>query len=55
MQEAFVNPEISKISLAIWKEGFRIISKLGIKLASLPGFPIENITKLISMPSDEAA
>jgi 2-dehydropantoate 2-reductase len=55
MQEAFASPEVSKISIAIWKEGFQIISKLGIKLASLPGFPIENITRLISMPSDEAA
>ena len=55
MQEAFADPEVSKISIAIWKEGFQIISKLGIKLVSLPGFPIENITKLIAMPSDEAA
>ncbi|MCX5695405.1 MAG: 2-dehydropantoate 2-reductase [Candidatus Omnitrophica bacterium] len=55
MQEAFLSPEVSKISIAIWKEGFQIISKLGIKLASLPGFPIENITRLISVPSDEAA
>jgi len=55
MQEAFSDPEVSKISIAIWKEGFQIISKLGIKLVSLPGFPIENITKLISLPADEAA
>jgi len=55
MQEAFQSPEISKISIAIWQEGFQIISKLGIKLVSLPDFPIENITRLISLPAVEAA
>jgi len=55
MQEAFSDPQVSKISIAIWKEGFQIISKLGIKLVSLPGFPKENLTSLISMPADEAA
>ncbi len=55
MQEAFGDPEVSKISVAIWKEGFQIISKLGIKLVSLPGFPVENITKLITIPPEKAA
>ena len=55
MQEAFLAPEVSRISIAIWQEGFRIVSKLGIRLVSLPGFPIENITKLILMPPDSAA
>ena len=55
MQEAFSDPKISRISVAIWKEGFEIISKLGIELVSLPGFPKENISKLISIPAEEAA
>lgn len=55
MQEAFSDFEISKISINIWKEGFDIISKTGVKLSSLPGFPVENITKLISLPSEEGA
>ncbi|MCX5700403.1 MAG: ketopantoate reductase family protein [Candidatus Omnitrophica bacterium] len=55
MQEAFCDPEVSRISIAIWKEGFDIIDKLGIKLTSLPGFPIENITKLIALAPQEAA
>jgi 2-dehydropantoate 2-reductase len=55
MQEAFSDPEISRISINIWKEGFDLISKAGITLTSLPGFPVENITKLISMPSSQAA
>ncbi|MBN2831288.1 MAG: 2-dehydropantoate 2-reductase [Candidatus Omnitrophica bacterium] len=55
MQEAFSDQEVSRISINIWKEGFDIISKAGIKLSSLPGFPLENLTKFISMPSQEAA
>jgi 2-dehydropantoate 2-reductase len=55
MQDAFSDPQISEISIAIWKEGFEIISKAGIKLVSLPGFPVENITKLISLAPLEAA
>ncbi len=55
MQEAFTDPQISRISVNIWKEGFQIITKAGIKLVSLPGFPLENLTRLISVPSEEAA
>lgn len=55
MQEAFSDLEISRVSINIWREGFEIISGAGVKLSSLPGFPIENITKLISIPSVEAA
>ncbi len=55
MQEAFSDLEVSRVSIAIWKEGFDIISKLGIKLVSIPGFPVENLTKLTSMPCSEAA
>ena len=55
MQEAFSDIEISRVSINIWKEGFGIVSQAGLKLSSLPGFPLENITKLISIPSGEAA
>lgn len=55
MQEAFLDLEVSKISIAIWKEGMKIMLGLGIKPVSLPGFPVENITNLTSIPSDEAA
>ena len=55
MQEAFSDQQISRISISIWKEAFEIISKLEIKLISLPGFPIERITKLISILPQEAA
>ncbi|MDD5116705.1 MAG: 2-dehydropantoate 2-reductase [Candidatus Omnitrophica bacterium] len=55
MQEVFADPDISRISVAIWKEGLRIIEKAGINLISLPGFPVENITRLTAMPTDEGA
>lgn len=55
MQEVFSDQEISRVSIAIWKEGFRLMSEAGIKLVSLPGFPVENVTRLISMPPAEAA
>jgi 2-dehydropantoate 2-reductase len=55
MQEAFADFDISRLSIAIWKEGFEVISKVGINLVSLPGFPVENVTKLTLMPSVQAA
>ena len=55
MQEVFSDLDISRMSIGIWKEAFEIIQKIGIHLVSLPGFPVENITKLTSMPSAAAA
>jgi 2-dehydropantoate 2-reductase len=55
MQEAFADLKVSRVSLAIWEEGFEIISKAGLFLVSLPGFPVENVTKLLGIPSSEAA
>lgn len=55
MQEAFKDLEISRISIAIWKEGLDIIRKSGINLVSLPDFSVEKLTKLAEMPLDQAA
>jgi len=55
VQESFSDIEISKISIAIWKEGLNIIKKAGVNLVSLPDFPIERLVKLTSMPTTEAA
>ncbi len=55
MQEAFSDIEISRISVAIWKEGMNIVQKAGINLVSLPDFGVEKITKLTSLPGIEAA
>jgi len=55
MQEIFKDLEISRISLAIWKECFEIVRKAGIKLVSVPGFSIDNLIGLLSLPRGEAA
>jgi len=55
MQEAFSDLEISRISVAIWKEGLDIVDKSSIKLVSLPNFPLERLTKLTAMPLEAAA
>ncbi|MEW6008402.1 MAG: ketopantoate reductase family protein [Candidatus Omnitrophota bacterium] len=55
MQEAFSDIEISRISIAIWKEGLKVINKAGINLVSLPDFPLERLTKLTSLSNLEAA
>ncbi|MDD4893863.1 MAG: ketopantoate reductase family protein [Candidatus Omnitrophica bacterium] len=55
MQEAFADIDISRISIAIWREGFDVVSGSGINMVSLPDFPLERLTKLTSMPALEAA
>ncbi|MDP3732122.1 MAG: ketopantoate reductase family protein [Candidatus Omnitrophota bacterium] len=55
MQEAFSDINISRISIAIWKEGLEVVHRSGINLVSLPDFPLERLTKLTSMPITEAA
>ncbi len=55
MQETFSDINISAISIAIWKEGLDIIDKVGIKLVSLPDFPVERLTKLTALPTLQAA
>ena len=55
MQEVFSDLAISRISLAIWREAFRVIEQAKINLVSLPDFPLENLTKLTAMPSELAA
>lgn len=55
MQETFRDLEISRISIRIWQEGLDIVRKAGIKLVSLPDFPLERLTSLVSLPVAEAA
>lgn len=55
MQEAFQDLEVSRIAIAIWKEGLNIVNKAGINLVSLPDFPLERLTKLTALPTDAAA
>jgi len=55
MQESFRDPDISRIAINIWKEGLSVINKAGIRLKSLPDFPLDRLIKLTSMPENEAA
>jgi len=55
MQEAFSDIDISRISIAIWKEGLEVVRRSGINMVSLPDFPLERLTKLTSLPITEAA
>ncbi|MCX8011967.1 MAG: 2-dehydropantoate 2-reductase, partial [Desulfobacterota bacterium] len=55
MQEAFSDHRISQISIAIWKEGLKIVNTSGISLASLPDFPLERLTGLTQLPLEQAA
>ncbi len=55
MQEAFVDPQISSISVAIWKEGLNVVKGSGINLVSLPDFSLEQVVKLTSLPTAQAA
>ena len=55
MQEAFQDLEVAQASIGIWQEGLEIVKKAGINLVSLPDFPLERLTKLVSLPNFEAA
>jgi 2-dehydropantoate 2-reductase len=55
MQESFADIGVARISIAIWKEALDIVTKLGIKLESLPDFPLERVMKLTAMPAKDAA
>lgn len=55
MQEAFSDEAISRISIAIWREGLRVVRHAGIGLVSLPDFPLERLQGLAAMPLEEAA
>ncbi|MFC1703681.1 ketopantoate reductase family protein [Candidatus Omnitrophota bacterium] len=55
MQKVFGDAAMSRIAIAIWKEGLEVVSNAGIQLASLPAFPVERLTKLTAMPIDAAA
>ncbi|MDD5246914.1 MAG: ketopantoate reductase family protein [Candidatus Omnitrophica bacterium] len=55
MQEVFAHGQISRISIAIWKEGLMVTAAAGIKLVSLPDFPLERMEKLLALPGEQAA
>ncbi|MDD2703375.1 MAG: ketopantoate reductase family protein [Candidatus Omnitrophica bacterium] len=55
MQEAFADPFISRAAVAVWKEGMDIVSRTGTHLEGLPDFPVLRLTRLTSLPAEEAA
>ena len=55
MQEAFADPKVSEIAIAIWKEGYSLTTRLGIHMVSLPDFLLERLTKIVALPTAEAA
>jgi 2-dehydropantoate 2-reductase len=55
IQEAFSDLEISRISVAIWKEGLEVVKKARVELAPLPDFPVERVSRLTAMHPQEAA
>lgn len=55
MQDAFSNIGVSRISVAMWKEGLEVVRRARIPLVSLPDFPLERLTGLAAMPLEQAA
>jgi len=55
MQETFSDLEICKLSIELLKEALMVIDKAGIRLKSLPDFPLERLYALKNMQLEEAA
>jgi 2-dehydropantoate 2-reductase len=55
IQETFCHIPLCKISVRIWQEGLDLVTKANIALSSLPTFPVERLSHLVSMPLNEAA
>lgn len=55
MQEAFRDLEVCRLSIGIWREALGTVNQSGIKLVSLPDFPVERVTQLTSINPSEAA
>jgi 2-dehydropantoate 2-reductase len=55
MQEAFADINISRIAMAVWREGLALVKRAKISLVSLPDFPLERLEKLTALPLEESA
>ena len=55
MQETFADKDLCKLSVLLLKEGVDIVQKAGLELVSLPQFPVERITGLSAMPTEQGA
>lgn len=55
MQETFSHLEICKVSIRLLHEALMVVDQVGVKLKSLPDFPIERLRALTGMPLEEAS
>lgn len=55
MQETFTDIDLCRLSIMLLKEGVALVQKAGIKLVSLPQFPVDRILGLVHMPIDQAS
>jgi 2-dehydropantoate 2-reductase len=55
MQETFADLDFCRLSVMLLKEGVGVVEHNGIKMESLPRFPVERICGLAAMPMEKAA
>ncbi|MFA5039408.1 MAG: 2-dehydropantoate 2-reductase [Candidatus Omnitrophota bacterium] len=55
IQETYADLELCALALKLQKEGFDLLEKLKIPLASMPDFDVEKLKGLASMPAEQAA
>ncbi len=55
MQETFADLDFCRLSMLLLKEGIEVTRKAGVKLVSLPQFPVERIDGLSAMPVEQGA
>jgi len=55
MQEVFADIDMARLAVELSRQAYQVISKSGIELVSLPGYPKERLESLVSMPPEEAA
>lgn len=55
MQEVFSDLEFAKLAIELNKEAYKVITKSGIQLRSLPTYPKERIEGLVSMDINQAS
>lgn len=55
MQETFSHLETCKLSIRLLHEALKVVDQAGVKLKSLPDFPVDRLRALTSMPLEEAS
>lgn len=55
MQETFSHLEVCKLSIRLLSEALMVVEQVGVKLKSLPDFPIDRLQGLTAMPLEEAS